>query len=326
MGGSSGGGGGAPTTSVTNTSNLPEYARPYFEHLMGRAEQASNTENPLYQGERLAGPSADTQAGYQKVRDVAAYGMPENKFATDINTRAQGVGFDAGNYRSNAIQQDAFGQQQANQYMSPYMENVIGRQKDAALRDFNEGRAGRDTQAIQAGAFGGYRDAIQQGVAQRGLANRMNDIDASGRQQAYANAQQQFNADRAASMGAQTTTEQQRLAAAQYGLSGAGMAMQAGNNIAGYGVQRSDQDLKAANALQQQGGAQTNQYQKGLDIAYQDFINQRDYNKNNISYMSNILRGVPVQPTTVQNTYSNPNPLNSVAGLTIAGIGAARGV
>ena len=35
MGGS---GGGAPTQSTTYTSNLPEYARPYFERLMNRTE------------------------------------------------------------------------------------------------------------------------------------------------------------------------------------------------------------------------------------------------------------------------------------------------
>jgi len=61
-----------------------------------------------------------------------------------------------------------------------------------------------------------------------------------------------------------------------------------------------------------------------LDTGYQDFINQRDYPKNQISYMSNILRGVPVTPTTVQTQYSNPNPLSQYAGLGIAGLGLAR--
>ena len=31
-----------PTQSTTYTSNLPEYARPYFERMMGRAEAESN--------------------------------------------------------------------------------------------------------------------------------------------------------------------------------------------------------------------------------------------------------------------------------------------
>jgi hypothetical protein len=322
MGGSSGGG--APTSTTTNTSNLPEYARPYFERMMGRAEAASNTEYTPYGGQRLADVSKDTEAGYQKLRNASQTGVPELAGAENIANRAQGVGFDAGNYKSNAIQQDAFGQQQANQYMSPYMENVIERQKASALRDYNEGRPARETQAIQAGAFGGYRDAIQQGVAQRGLANRMNDIDASGRQQAYSNAQQQFNADRQASIGAQTTSEQQRLQAAQYGLSGAGMAMQAGKDIAGYGMQRQGNELQMANALQQQGIGQQGYQQKGLDIGYGDFMNQIGYDKNNINYLSGILRGVPTPASTTTSNYSNPNLAAQIGGLGIAGYSLLR--
>jgi hypothetical protein len=314
----------APTTTTTNTSNLPEYAKPYFMHLMDRAEAESNKEYIPYQGQRLADTSGDTEGGYQKLRNAASFGVPELGGAENIANRAQGFGFDAGNYRSNAIQQDAFGQQQANQYMSPYMENVIQRQKDAALRDFNEGRASRDTQAIQQGAFGGYRDAIQQGVAQRGLANRMNDIDASGRQQAYNNAQQQFNADRSASIGAQTTTENQRLAAAQYGLSGAGMSMQAGKDIANYGMMRQGNELQMANALQQQGLAQQNYQQKGLDIGYEDFNRQVGYDKNNLNFVSNILRGVPTAASTTTSNYSNPNPYNQLAGLGVAAYSLLR--
>jgi hypothetical protein len=325
MGGSSGGGG-APTSTTTNTSNLPEYARPYFERMMGRAEEASNTEYTPYKGQRIAGFTEDTNQGFGITRDVANQGTPGVNAGMGMTQQAGNAGFNAGNYQSNAIQQDAFGQQQANQYMSPYMENVIERQKASALRDYNEGRPARETQAINAGAFGGYRDAIQQGVAQRGLANRMNDIDASGRQQAFANAQQQFNADRQASIGAQTTTEQQRLQAAQYGLAGANLGMQAGAQMGALNAQAQGLKLAQAQALSGQGTAQQNLEQRGYDLAQQDFINQRDYNKNQISYMSNILRGVPVQPTTVTSNYANPNPLNSIAGLSIAGIGAARGV
>jgi hypothetical protein len=323
MGGSSGGGS-APTTTTTNTSNLPEYARPYFERMMGRAEEESNKQYTPYGGQRLADTSKDTEAGYQKLRDASSYGIPELSSVQAIANRAQGVGFDAGGYKSNAIQQSAFGQQQADQYMSPYMENVISRQKEAALRDYNEGRPSRETQAIQSGAFGGYRDAIQRGVAQRGLANRMNDIDASGRQQAYNNAQQQFNADRQASMGAQTTSEQQRLQAAQYGLSGAGLALQAGKDIGASGMQRQGNELQMANALQQQGLAQQGYAQKGLDIGYEDFNRQMGFDKSQIGYLSNILRGVPTTPSTTTSTYANPNPLSQIGGLTLGAYSLLR--
>jgi hypothetical protein len=59
-------------------------------------------------------------------------------------------------------------------------------------------------------------------------------------------------------------------------------------------------------------------------MSYQDFLNQRDFERQNINFMSNILRGVPVQPSTVQNTYANPNPLAQFGGLGIAGLGLMR--
>ena len=323
MGGSSGGG--TPTSSTTNTSNLPEYARPYFERMMGRTEAESNQPYTPYPNQRIAGFTGDTNRSFDITRNVAAQGTPGVNAGMGMTQQAANAGFNAGNYQSNAIQQQGFGQQQANQYMSPYMTSVIEQQKNAALRDYNEGAPSRDSQAIQAGAFGGYRNAIQQGVAQRGLANRMNEIESSGRQSAFTNAQQQYNADRAASIGAQTTTEQQRLAAAQYGLAGANLGMQAGAQMGALNAQQQGLTLAQAQAMNAQGTAQQNLQQRELDTGYQDFINQRDFDKNQISYMSNILRGVPVQPTTVTTQYSNPNPMSQYAGLGIAGLGLARG-
>jgi hypothetical protein len=82
--------------------------------------------------------------------------------------------------------------------------------------------------------------------------------------------------------------------------------------------------LQASQALQSQGATQQAQTQKELDTAYQDFINQRDWEKQQTAYLSNILRGVPVQPQQVINQYQNPNPLSQYAGLGIAGLGLAR--
>lgn len=322
MGGGSGGG--APTQSTTNTSNLPEYARPYFERMMGRAEEESNQTYPVYGGQRIAGFTPDTETGFGITRDVAARGMPEMDKAASMAGSAGQTGLNAANYQSQAIQQQAFGQPQAQQYMSPYMSEVIERQKAAAVRDFDEGRPTRESQAIRSGAFGGYRSAIQEGVAQRGLQNRMSDIEGMGRQKAFENAQAQYERDRAASMQAQGMTEQQRLAAAQYGLAGAGLGLQSAATMGQLGGARQDMALKQAQALQAQGTAQQNLSQRELDTRRQDFIDQRDFNKQQIAYMSNILRGVPVQPNVVQNTYSNPNPFSQYAGLGIAGLGLMR--
>jgi hypothetical protein len=117
-------------------------------------------------------------------------------------------------------------------------------------------------------------------------------------------------------------TEQQRLAGAQFGLSGAGLGMQAGSALGQLGATEQGLGLQRAQALQQVGSTQQQQTQRELDTAYQDFLDQRDYGRGNIDFLSRILRGTPVTPATVQNTYANPNPLTQIAGLGIAGLGA----
>lgn len=316
-----GGGGGQPTQSTTYTSNLPEYARPYFERMMGRAEAESNQPYVPYGGQRIAGFTPDTQTGFDITRDVAARGTPELGAATGILGASAMQGLGASGYTSAPIQQQAFGREQAQQYMSPYMSEVLARQKAAAVQDFEEGRPKRETEAIRAGAFGGYRSAIQEGVAQRGLGEKLSDIEAMGRQRAFESAQAQFERDREASIRAQGMTEQQRLAAAQYGLAGAGLGVQAAGELARTGAARQGLTLAQAQALQTQGGAQQQQAQRELDLGYEDFLRQREAEKQNINFMSSILRGIPVQPTRVESRYDNPNPLSQFGGLGIAGLG-----
>lgn len=316
----------APVQSTQYTSNLPEYAQPYFERMMGRAEAEANQPYVSYGGQRVAGFTGDTQQGFGITRDVAARGTPELDAAGNVMGAAAMRGAQASDYRSSPIQQSAFGQQQAEQYMSPYMNEVINRQKAALTRDFDEGRGARNTEAIRAGAFGGYRSAIQEGVAQRGLGERLSDVEATGRQRAFEQAQAQFERDRAASMSAQAQTEAQRLAAEQYGLSGAGLGLQAAGAMGQLGAMRQGLTLQQAEALQRQGGMQQQQEQRMLDTAYQDFLDQRDFEKQQTNYLSSILRGIPVQPQQVVSQYQNPNQLAQLGGLGIAGLGLARSV
>lgn len=318
------GGDSKPSVSTVNQSNLPEYARPYFERLMGDAELESNQPYVPFQGSRLAGFTPDTQSSFGMTRDMAQRGLPELDTAGNLLGTSAQRGLSAGDFRSAPIQQQAFGREQAQQYMSPFMDEVVERQKAAATRNFQEGRAGRETEAIRAGAFGGYRSAIQEGVAQRGLGERLSDIDATGRQRAFENAQIQFERDRAASMGAQSQTEQQRLAAASFGLSGAGLGLQAGQSLGQLGATRQGLTLQQAQALQAQGATQQQQDQRGLDVGYEDFLRQQEFEKQQLNFMSSIMRGVPVVPTRVENRFDNPNPLSQLTGLGIAGAGLAR--
>jgi len=109
---------------------------------------------------------------------------------------------------------DAFGRPQAEQYMSPYMDAVTDVQKREASRQAAMQKAGRSAAAVRAGAFGGSRQAIQEGLAEEALQRQIGDIEAIGRQRAFENAQAQFERDRAASLASQQANVQSGLQAA----------------------------------------------------------------------------------------------------------------
>ena len=93
---------------------------------------------------------------------------------------------------------------EVDQYMSPYMDAVVERQKMGAIRDFDRGQAARDARAVSAGAFEVVHvKRLQTTLARRRFGDRLADIEASGRQQAFQQAAQQFGADRAAQFAGQ---------------------------------------------------------------------------------------------------------------------------
>ena len=108
-------------------------------------------------------------------------------------------------------------------YMSPYQQQVIDVEKREAKRqsDIMGGQMGQ--QAAGAGGLGGYREAIMQAERQRNLGQQLGDIQTRGSQAGFQQAQQAYEADRAA-----------RLASGQLGLQVGGareQALQAGEQF-----------------------------------------------------------------------------------------------
>ena len=122
-------------------------------------------------------------------------------------------------------------------YMSPYMQSVVDVQRDQANRDFRESAANRSAAAIKAGAFGGNRQAVADSLAERDRANLLNQIQATGSQAAFENAQQQYERDRGASINGQQFNVNSRLQA-DLANQGAGQAMSLANLQALLGTQQ----------------------------------------------------------------------------------------
>lgn len=155
----------------------------------------------------------------------------------------------------------------AEAYMSPYMQSVVAQQQREAMRQ--SGIAGTQLagQATQAGAFGGSRYGLQEAERQRNLATQLGDIQATGSQAAFQQAQQQFNAEQQARL-------QAALANQQAGINVGGQNLQALLGVQQLGAGQSLQaQLANQQALQaaQQAAEQSRQfgYGQGMTSAQQ---------------------------------------------------------
>jgi hypothetical protein len=82
----------------------------------------------------------------------------------------------------------------------------------------------------------------------------------------------------------------------------------------------------AINQLQNQyGGQQQAQAQKGLDLGYQDFLNQQNYPYKQIGFMSDLVRGLPLgQQSTAQIYQAPPSTMQTVGALGMGAYGAKQ--
>jgi hypothetical protein len=246
-------GGGNPASSEV-TTDLPDWAKPYYERALGRVEASSLTPYQQYSGDRLAN-AADygniTKAqgivsnlggvqGLGAAQDYSKYAMDQSKalgnYTPTQTTAAQFspyAGYKAGSaapysgFQAGAadpyskFQESQFSEynydpsrqfsgQEVQNYMNPYMQNVVDQQSKSAITNFNRQNASRAAQGVQAGAFGGSRQGVVQGMAEEGLMGQLDQIQGKGLSDAYGQAQGAFQADRSA----QVANEQARAAEA----------------------------------------------------------------------------------------------------------------
>ena len=102
------------------------------------------------------------------------------------------------------------------QYMTPYLQGALQPQYDAATRQAQIAQQNLQGQYGKAGAYGGSRQGVAEAELQRGLLDRMAGITGTGYQNAFQQAQNQFNTERG--YGLQALAAQQAGGAQQRGI------------------------------------------------------------------------------------------------------------
>jgi hypothetical protein len=158
------------------------------------------------------------------------------------------------------------------QYMTPYLQSVLDPQYAAARRQSEIQQQQLQSQYGKAGAYGGSRQGVAEAELQRGLLDRMAGITGTGYNQAFEQAQNQFNTEQAREMAA------------------AGQAQRYGLDVLG---------------AQRAGGTEQRAIeQQGITADLAQFTEERDDPKRNLLFMQSLLQGLPLET----QTYSSYEP------------------
>ncbi len=311
----------ASTTTYGQTvENIPKWMSDYTQGLIARANAAAAEPYIPYGGPRIAGFTPEQQAAfglteanigaYQPYLEAGARG-----YAGGLE-RAANIGRAASPF----IARGARGFTDpgvVDEYMSPYVQNVLDRQEQLATRTLEEefmprvsGMFGGAGQYGSRGGTGSMEDIAVRGARdiQEGLeAQRLEALHGAYGQAADIFGQQATrDAELARIVGALEEAGAQQMYAGAMGLGQMGEAAQ-------------QMGLRDAAALEAIGAQQQGLSQQALDLAYQDFLEQRDLPFQRLGFMSNLIRGLPmdrmvsteqVGPASVYQ----PSPLSQIVG------------
>jgi hypothetical protein len=224
-----------PSGSTGSEQTLASWTGDYVPNMLGKAEALANAPYQQYSGPLSAGASGLQQQAFQAAGNLSVPSSvgQATQTAGDIAAKAQGISYDPtkfenqfkapDKYQNTSFTSGTFGQDQAQQYMNPYLQASLNPQLEEARRQSNISEQANKAAMTKAGAFGGGRSAILTAENQRNLGSNLAGITGKGYDTAYQNAMSQFNADQARNMQAQQASEQSKQFGATQGMTAADM-------------------------------------------------------------------------------------------------------
>ena len=264
-------------TQTGTTEQLSSWAAPYVTNMLGKGQALSNMPYTAYMGPLTAGQSALQTQAFQGLANLT---VP----TSNMGAIGAGGSFTGAGYAAPTAAQAAAGETGTytpasgnvlQQYMTPYLQGALQPQYDAARRQAEIAAQNLQSQYGKAGAYGGSRQGVAEAELQRGLLDRMAGITGTGYQQAFEQAQNQFNTEARRQMEAQELT-----------------------NRYGFDVLR-----------EQQAGGATQRGIEGEGIAADigQFREERDYPFKQVQFQQGLLSNLPITQETTQ--YTDPSTL-----------------
>ena len=197
-------------------------------------------------------------------------------------------------------------------YMNPYIQQSLAPQLQLAQQQYGIQGAAQQGAATSAGAFGGSRNALQQGLNQQNQMLAENSLISTGYNNAFNQAQQaqQFGAN----LGLQGQQAQAGALASQMG---------GANQLAGIGGQQLGAQQNILNTQNQLGAQQQSNQQNIINQAVQNYATAQQYPYMQLGQLNAMLRGLPMQQSSTSMYQAAPSTVSQLSGLGIAGLGAA---
>jgi len=299
--------GGSLGQMSTNAAAQQAYMNPYLQNALqpqlaemerqygitGAQQQSQAAKSGAFGGSREALMAAENQRNKNLAMNQVI-GQGYNQAFTNAQQQ-----MNAANQAALAGNQQALtGYNQAgNQAMQGYGMGLQG-----------AGQAG--TQAMQGYGMGLQGVGAQQAAANLGLQGTAQGMQGAGMGMQGAQAGQQG--------------VQGAIGAGQYGLQGLGQAGQMANQLAGIGGQQLAAQQGIYSAQNAMGAQQQALEQTKINQAIQDYATQQQYPLMQLGFMSNMLRGLPMQATTTQAYQAQPSALNQGLGVLAGAAGAKQ--
>lgn len=230
----------------------------YLTDMLNRAWGLAKEGYTPYTGQRTAFETTDPTTGQVK----AGYSPLEQKAFTGLGS--------LGAYTPGQFNTGLGPVGSVQDYMNPYLQNVVDIQAREARRQADISRNTEQARLAQAGAYGGSRQAIMEAERQRNLGTQIGDIQAKGLMAAFEQAQKQ------------------RLGEATLGLEG----QRLGEASRQFGAK---QDLETIGEQMKAGTIQRGIAQAPLDIGYKDWTESVNWPYKQLGFMNNMIGGMPIQ-------------------------------
>jgi len=280
------GGGGAQT--VVNKTEYPEWVQEAGRRNLAASYEISRTMPGPYEGQRVAAMSPGQVATIGTIANNYAMSQPAYAYAQQMAAQA-------GGYQPQQVQAGQLAQTDLSPYMNPYNQAVLQTSLDALNQQRMMGLNQASDAAIKARAFGGSRQAIQEGVVNAAAQQQAAQLTANLMQQGYSQAQAAAQADITRQMEASRLNQAAGLSGAQLGISGA----QTLGGLAGAGQESFLGGAASALAAQE---AIQRQQQAELDAARQAYAEQQAFPLQQLQIPLSALGATPYGGTQTQTT------------------------